>query len=780
MSHLCGETLGDDRVIAVVAVGGYGRGELSPHSDIDLLLLPARARTVTTETLRPLLYPLWDAGFQVGHAVLSGKEAIARAGDDLQAATALLSARLVWGCHDTFGDLIERRTRMLAKHRRVLARRIIETAEARRFRAERVGWTLAPDIKKDSGGLRDIHTTSWLEAVGAASPPEKNMKEAHGTLMAVREALHGVVPRRSDRLRLDLQTPIAKLLGEDDENGRDVLMSAVHDAGRTIEHLSRLLVEQHHTSIFAGPRRSGSVKTAGDGIWVEDSRIRTRRAPVDIEEALEVVAVVAQEGKLTDSAATQHLVDAFASANAGTWTARARDAFVRILGGTHPVTALELLDHVGAWRSLMPEWDGIRALAQHDPYHRYTVDGHSFRAVAALSTFARGLHAMDGSTARSRPLLVAALLHDIGKGSGRDHSIVGAETAAKVADRMGLPDTETEQVVTLVRHHLLLSDTATRRDIDDGAVVEAVVAAVKDRDVLDMLYLLSGADGIATGPDAWTPWKASLVERLYQRVALALETGSIPQRNDVTARLREIEAYDPLISGIAAGVLETMPPSYLSATSIPDIVEDIHLLRSVPIPGRVVSRIDDATQQEQKVITACFRDEPGSLARTAGVLTLHRVSVLSAAAYSTKTGAALERFVVSAPDTVDWTVVETDLSDAFSGRLALEARLARKVADYRTKAHLDVDIRALPEESRHSTVIEVRAPDALGLLYAVCSAIADLGLNIHVAKIDTLGSRVVDVFYLRTGGGDKLDERQIAELGLAVRHRITSLLQDGT
>jgi [protein-PII] uridylyltransferase len=374
-----------------------------------------------------------------------------------------------------------------------------------------------------------------------------------------------------------------------------------------------------------------------------------------------------------------------------------------------------------------------------------------------------------------RLLYIATLLHDVGKGSGEDHSVAGARMAVAACKRMGLSANEASTVETLVRHHLLLSDTATRRDIDDGSVIASVAATVTDPDVLRLLYVLSGADGLATGQGSWNGWKASLVSALYRRVLVALGSGELPARSDVEARLRELEAYDPVVAATAEPILTALPPSYLATTSIEDIADDVRLLHAPPAPGQVMTRIDPGFQAGRSVVTVCFADRPGSLARTAGVLTLHRIGVLSAQAYTTEAGSALERFIVAEPEKIDWAKVDADMSAAYSGRLALDARLEQKTQAYKPKDRLEISVRILADESEHSTVVEVRAPDALGLLYALCTAISGLDINIHVAKIDTLGERVVDVFYLRSSDGSKLDEVQGTELITAMKHQVGRL-----
>jgi [protein-PII] uridylyltransferase len=374
-----------------------------------------------------------------------------------------------------------------------------------------------------------------------------------------------------------------------------------------------------------------------------------------------------------------------------------------------------------------------------------------------------------------RSLRFAALVHDIGKGSGHDHSVVGEELARAAARRAGLEPDQVEEVAKIVRWHLLLVDTATRRDLDDGAVISQVADTIGDGRLLRLLYILSVADGRGTGPEGWNAWKAALVAELYRKALTALETGHIPSRNDVTQRAREVEAYEPSLAGRAEDLLATMPPSYLEATAVPDVVDDLRLLLQSPKKGEVRYRVYEGLEKGDAAITICVPDRPGTLARTAGVLALNRISVLHAQAFSTTSGLALERFVVKEPEAQAWERVTADLEAVYSGRLALEARLERKIRDYAPPSGLEVEVRVLQDASPHSTVIEVRSPDALGLLFALTAAFTDLDLDIHVAKIDTQAARVVDTFYVRNAWGEKLTSEQESEIERAIRHRIARL-----
>src|SRR5829696_15090 len=828
--------------VAVLAVGGYGRGELSPHSDVDLLILVDDKRRPSPEDLRGLLYPLWDAGFQVGHAVCSPKEAIERARGDLEAATSLLEARLVAGPAGLMDELTGRRRRWLERDGRRLARRLLEVTAERHLRVERAGWVLAPDLKQDVGGLRDLHAVGWLAAVagwpgdhpgGPPDPPRPagrpELVRAGELLLAVREALHGQTRRRTDRVRADRQPAVAKALGLDGDDGVDQLMAAVHTAARTVEYLAAVETRTLAERLLGGPRRSGLVRRLEpggirleDGLLVVDpteaahteaahteaahagtppaaigapsgrvaqggtegtplSTAPPDGAQAEVVLAMGLLAARARTGRQIARPTLRWLERTFDRAPLEAWPEPLRTAFLAVLRGPEAVGACELLDHVGGWVVLLPEWASVRGRVQRDPWHRYTVDGHAFAAAAEVSR----LLEQDERAARTAEaagdldaLYLAAIFHDIGKGSGTDHSVAGELLTRRALARMRLDADQAEEVAVLVRHHLLLVETATRRDLDDPSVVEGVASALGSPRRVRLLHLLTVADGLATGPAAWNDWKGTLVADLAARVLHVLERGAPPSPGDPAALAASIESARPALAGQAARLLATLPDSYVTAPAAVDtaeLAEELELLADPPGPGGVRYRVDPSGDGHG-LVTVCAADRPGTLARTTGVLALHRVSVLRAHVWSTSDGLALQRFAVQAPPTLRWQRLGADLDAAWSGRLAVDARLERKARDYRPPAPVEPDVRVLPEESAHSTVVEVRAGDALGLLHAIAAALGDLDLDVRVAKIDTLGDRVVDTFYVRSPWGAKLSDEQADELTLAIRHRATRLL----
>jgi [protein-PII] uridylyltransferase len=795
---------GDDQV-AIVAVGGYGRGDLSPRSDIDLLILPAGGEPDARlrERLQELLYPLWDAGFEVGHAVRDPDQAIEQAAEDLDAATAMLSARLVAGSQAVFEQFVARRRRWLETNARRLVQRILDRTAERHRQVERAGWVLAPDLKQDVGGLRDLHLVGWLAAVVAAADdrpsgptrpgfgPSPELTEAAEVLLAVREVLHELGGKRKlDRVRIDLQPALAKRLVAGGAGGVDQLMARVHTAARQIEHLASVESQRLAERVLGGPRRSGRVEVLGHGVRVEDGVLNlapTAAAAPGPAGGLRLLAAEAATGRPIAPALHDWLADCFSAPAPARWDEASRAGLLDLLPGPFARRALERLDHAGGWQALLPEWSAVRGLAQYDLYHRYTVDGHLFATVAGIRALLDG----DGSAPAAREaageagdltsLYLAALLHDVGKGSGEDHSVAGERLARSAAGRVGLDAPAVDEVAGLVRDHLLLAVTATRRDLDDPAVVRAVATRVGEPRRLHLLYLLTVADARATGPLAWTSWKDALVRELYRKTLRVLDRAEPPPIDEYGTRAVDVAAAAPDLATRAEELLRTFPPSYLRSAAVGDLADELRLLLAARAGGGARARLDVDGARGQPVVTVCVPDRLGTLARTSGVLALNRISVLRAQTYSTTDGLAIERFVVDPPPDANWDRVAADLDAAWNGRLAVEARLERKARDYHPGGEArarDVvaDVRVLTDASAAFTIVEVRAPDALGLLSAISAALADLDLDIRTAKIDTQGRRVIDVFYVRTPSGEKLGEDQAAEVRLAIRHRIGRLL----
>jgi [protein-PII] uridylyltransferase len=764
--------------IALVAIGGYGRGMLLPASDVDLLILHEDARSEEVASLAErLLYPLWDAGLRVGHAVRTPAECADVASERLDAATAMLDGRTVAGDEGAWADARGRVVDLVRADVRGFAVRLAEDAEARRERFGPVSSLLEPDLKEGGGGLRDAQAFAWLE-IAVASPLEdvgllrsaerSAIDGAQEFLVRTRSALHLQTGRGTERLVLEQQPAIAAAMGFVDEPGIaavDALMRSVFEHARQLEHV--------RSSVFDRYLRGASPRPAMDP------------SP---EGVLRAFADVARGGGVMPAVSLDD-VEAVGIAGAVRWTEDVRDAFLGLLRVGRPaVRALDTLDRLGLLERYVPAWSPVRCRPQRDPYHRFSVDVHlleSFAEMARLledpGTDPLAARAVEALTDRDA-VLVGALLHDIGKTGAGDHVPNGARVATETLERIGLSGSTRDLAVFLVREHLLLSDTATRRDLEDDDLVLDVAARVGDPERLAALYLLTIADAEATGPLAWTPWRAALVRELVAKVQRVLERGEAGVRT--AERLVErAEAVRSLLPepdrAVLDGFLARMPRGYVLALPAERIAHHVGLV-SPPLGTQEVRTLSaKGSRPGTYELTVVAGDRPGLLSMIAGALTLAGLSILTAQVFTTEDGVAVDVFEVEGAFETEveeerWRAFRGTLRKAIGGRISLEHRVREKRAHYPPPRH-DVQVRVQVdnEASDFFTVIEVGAPDRLGLLFDVTRTFTEMQLDVHLAKVATYGARVVDTFYVRDELGRKVDDpEQVAEIERALRSRL--------
>lgn len=787
--------LGGRRGLAVVALGSYARRELCPASDIDLLLLhDGWRRDELEELVRALCYPLWDAGLSVGHAVRSPKEAVKAAGERIDTATALTERRLVAGDPGLLDDLASRMGRWLRKGTGRFLGEIAEADRARHQRAGRHAGMLEPELKDGAGGLRDLHSLRWAAAallnqagldplvgaryLGAADHGE--LTAASHTLLGARAALHLVALRAgrrpggdADRLRLDLQDEVATLLG--DEHA-DALLRRVGLALRTVAHVHGRTWPLLLADGTAGRRRSRpAAETVAEGIALRDGLVEaSTSAALGDEPALplRLTAAAARRQAHLGRTTAARLRTEVAAAGSLPWDAAGRAALLNTLRcGPDALPALADADHLGILAAYLPEWPRIRGRPQRNPFHRFDLDTHGFEAVAELHEVGRGV--LDEQHARlwsglgdHDSLLLATLLHDIGKAWPGDHSIVGARAATRWVTHMGFDNACAERVALLVREHLLLPDVATRRDLDDEQEIAAVAARVGEVGMLDALYLLSLADARATGPAAHSPWKDALLQELHARVRRYLleGPGAPPAAGDAVREARALAAAEGIAPGELDALLEGVPERYLNAADAQQIVEHARLLRPVPGIGELRARVRPGPTDETLVLTVVAADHRGLFADCAGVLAGHGADVLDVRAFTRDDGVALDWFVLrpghgpgAGPGTgpgqgTDWEEVLDDLRRAAGGLLDVDALVRRREhrRDERpSRHHALVPVEVRYEASGDAWSIEVRGPDAPGVLYRLSRVLREAELDIVGVRAATLPPEVRDVFSVR-------------------------------
>ncbi|MGW2123526.1 [protein-PII] uridylyltransferase [Streptomyces sp. NPDC001758] len=760
------------RGVSLVAVGGYGRAELSPRSDLDLLLLHDGGDPKAVAALADRLwYPVWDLGLALDHSVRTPAEARRTAGEDLKVQLGLLDARHIAG---DLGLTTALRTAVLADWRNQAPKRLPALREMCEERAARTGelqYLLEPDLKEARGGLRDVTALRAVAASWLADAPREGLADARRRLLDVRDALHLTTGRATDRLALQEQDQVAAELGILDA---DALLRQVYEAARVIAYatdvtwreVGRVLrsraVRPRLRAMLGGGRPLGGGKTApersplAEGVVEQDGEVvlaRAARPERDPVLPLRAAAAAAQSGLPLSLHAVRRMA-AGARPLPTPWPAEAREQLVTLLGSGPPtVQVWEALEAEGLVNRLLPDWERVRCRPQRNAVHLWTVDRHLIETAVRASEFTRRVHRPD-------LLLVAALLHDIGKGWPGDHSVAGEVIARDVAARIGFDRHDVTVIATLVRHHLLLVETATRRDLEDPATVRAVAEAVASEGTLELLHALTEADALATGPAAWSSWRASLVTDLVKRVSAVL-SGDVPDDPAAAAPTAEHErlALEAVATGAPVLSLraQTEPPAEPSGDPEPLGVE---LLIAVP-------------------------DQAGVLPAVAGVLALHRLTVRTAELRALDLPAGVDGSVLL----LDWRVaaeygslpqaarLRADLVRALDGTLDVAARLAERDAAYPRRRGVVAPpprVTVAPAASRHATVIEVRAQDAPGLLFRIGRALEDAGVRVRSAHASTLGANAVDAFYVTLPDGSPLPGEEAVSMARKLEETLRS------
>ena len=719
-----GEKKRDD--IVLIAVGGYGRRELAPHSDLDILLVHKSVKNIG-EIASKMWYPIWDAGIKLGHAVRTPKETIQLCTSDLDTATALVTARVIAGNQKLGNDLIREASSSWKKDGRQwlvqLHRRIIE----RYAKDGEVAFLLEPNLKEGLGGLRDIHALQWAVDGGLelSSDDRRQLTRCNDILLRVRVALHRHVGRASEILRLEDQAPVAPMAGYATD---DQLMAAIAEVGREVAWIA----DEAWAQLDPPADRSPIAQPLAPGVHLLNGEIHLDDA-VNVADdptlLLRVATAAARLGARIDRASLNRLGES-SPQWPDPWPAGASDDLVALLlEGEAAIPVLESLDQRNLLVRVLPEWASVRSKPQRNAFHRYTVDRHLWQTVANAAELVHRV-------VRPDLLVLAALFHDLGKGYPGDHTAVGIELFAEIGTRMGMSESDQRIISLLIEHHLLLADTATRRDLSDDATITMVAGHLQSTVVLDLLHALTQADSLATGPSAWSDWKAELVALLVERARHVLGGGDM---TEVMWRLFP-----------DASVLELMATGEIEIRTQPDRV------------------------------TVVSPDKPGTFSRVAGVLSLYNMDVLGAEAHSDEQGMAASEFRVSSQHgDIDWEPIESNLRLALSGRLALDSRLADRAANARPRRATSALAPAAPtvrfddSASSNATFLEVRAPDMVGVLHRITKAIADCGLDIRHARVLTLGNEVVDSFYVREPNGGRInDEAYKNEISRAILHSL--------
>ncbi|MEY2768958.1 MAG: hypothetical protein RL359_594 [Actinomycetota bacterium] len=714
--------------LALAAVGGYGRGELSPGSDLDILFLHNGkiAEKDLGELVNKVLYPLWDKSFKVDHSVRTRSETRESARSDLKVALGLLDIRLICGDADLVAAVQHDAIEDWRSNSRERLPQLRSSLVERHKRAGDLAYLLEPDLKEARGGLRDINALRAIAISGAISVSLEHISNAESVLMSAREALHTVTGRDKDRLLFQEQDKVAELLKYVDA---DALMSEIAQAARSVDYLlestwyrldhrgkdglGRFLKKPRVTQVAQG------ISIAHQEVQI-DSEFDLAKDPII---GLRAAAVAAQAGLPVSPATLQKLADSYrdgAGKLPNPWPRAARENLIALIGAGDPMVRIwESLDQEEILFYWLPEWRSVRSLPQRNALHRHTVDRHMVETAAYAAALTRKVHRPD-------LLLFAALFHDIGKGSQEDHCDRGEKLIEPLARRVGFDERDIKTIKLLVKHHLLLSATATRRDLDDPATIASVTAVIPDLQTLELLHALSIADGEATGRAAWSDWKESLLADLVRRVTSALTDNTI--------------------------------------ASQPEFTDEQRVLAN---SGELLVKIE--SHDSDFAIEIIAPDQTGLLSIVAGVLNLARFDVRSART-QTIGSSAIMKWIVSpsqfAPS-VDEETIKEAIAQALIDSSDLKDRIARRIADYANIPSIPVPspiVETFMDAATDATIIEVRSHDRPALLFGIGDVITKSRVDIRSAIVTTLGAEAIDTLYVTEIGGGALSADRATDL----------------
>jgi len=791
--------------LTLIAVGGYGRGEMALHSDIDIgFITPWKQTGWVEQVIESILYMLWDLGLKVGHSSRSLDDMVRMAKSDLTICTALLEARYVWGDQALYDEAAARFDRdvQAGNARNFVTAKLAERNE----RHERMGdsrYVVEPNLKEGKGGLRDLHTLFWIgkyvHKVGTVAElvdkglftadELRRFRRAENFLWAVRCHLHILAKRAEDRLTFDVQSEIAVRMHYADRPGRSAVerfmrhyfltAKEVGDlTGVFLAHLDEEFAGRGRRFGFANLRRRprnlegflldrGRIKAPDDEFFARDpvrllqlfwlaDKHQVEIHPLTMRQAGRDARLI--DGKVREDATANHL-------------------FLEVLTSPrNPEMVLRWMNEAGVFGRFVPDFGRVVAQMQFDMYHHYTVDEHSLRAIGLLSKIEGGDLTDDHPLASKifkqivsrRVLYVAVLLHDIAKGRGGDHSVLGAEVAERLCPRLGMTAAETEAVAWLVRHHLLMSATAFKRDLADFKTILDFANVVQSPERLRLLLVLTIVDIRAVGPGVWNSWKRQLLGDLYDAAEEVIRLGH-KQRGRaerIAAKRAELAVELGWSRHRFDEYAKRFPDSYWVAEGGEVLDRNARQIAAADAAGKALSIAATADTQRGATLVTCYAgDHPGLFYRIAGAIHLSGGNIIDARIHTTRDGMAVDNFLVQDPfgqafdDPHRLSRLAQSIEDALASRNQLATKLAAKPAP-RTRAHAfesAPNVLIDRNASNRYTVVEVNAADRPALLYALARALFQAKVTIHSAHIATFGERAIDVFYVTDLIGDKIE-----------------------
>jgi [protein-PII] uridylyltransferase len=732
ISNLFNASGADSQEVAIAAVGSFGRGELSPGSDLDIVIIHSGAFPTAklSEIVNSILYPLWDKKIKVDHSVRTKSEMRTAISEDLKVVMGLLDIRLICGNPDLVADIQSMAITQWREESNHYLPLLKDTLEERYERTGELAYLLEPDLKESRGGLRDITALRAMNASGAVILPMERISQAESILARVREALHTVSGRDKDRLLFTEQDKVAALLSYDDA---DTLMSDVAKSARAVDYLMQMAWHQYsHKGKDGFGRFLRKIRSTvvAPGISISNKEVHidsTFDIDADPVIGLRAAATAAQLGMRLSFDSLRRYADALDAGNGKLptpWPREAREYLIALIGaGPAMVEIFEALDQEEVIFHWIPEWAAVRSLPQRNVLHRHTVDRHMVETAVSAAALTREVHRPD-------ILLFTALFHDLGKGTEEDHSDRGARMIKPLAERIGFNEKDIEVIQLLIAHHLLLSATATRRDLDDPATIATVAESITAVGTLELLHALSIADGEATGRAAWSDWKASLVAELVRKTKLALTDNTV------------------------------MPQPELSSDQV----------------KRASQGLLDVTIEDRGNIYALeiiSPDKTGLLSIVSGVLHILRLDVRSARTKTIDGVAVMEWIVVPNPNAPELT--RDDLYRELVRGLDAEAKLAERI-QARIDAYAQMPSIPVPapvvetflDAATNATIIEVRSYDRPALLFSIGDTVRKCNIDIKSAIVTTLGAEAIDTLYVTEVGGGALTSERATEVALRI------------
>jgi [protein-PII] uridylyltransferase len=784
---------------AVVAIGGYGRGELAPFSDVDLMfLVKSRGSQKEAQQIQVMLCQLWDIGLQVGHSVRTLKEALQMGNEDLVSLNSMLDARLIVGSQDLYEEFEEKLSQAIKRSRKTVEEKMLRIIEERHLSQGGTAFIQEPDIKEAKGGLRDFHFIGWIAKAFYPGQKIEQVLQQHQVtaaewtracqsyefLQRLRNELHFCSDRKTDVLSHSVLTTVAKSFSfrkgrtqKDSEAFLHRYYLEVRRIARVLEALTPRLQQEAKPAWLA----SRLVRLTPGKAAARQPRVVSSPAGAAPEHWMRAFRY-GQAGAASLDAAAQAAIrqnspgfrrSAFATPSIGSDFR----AILRNKGKAAPM--IRQMHGLGFLGRVLPEFGRLTCQVQHDLYHKYTTDEHTLRALDvldAIATCSVSKHAPYRKVLNeihdSSTLYFAVLMHDTGKGLGGGHSAKGAALVAKALDRLGFDPDEGEKVQALVRHHLLMGHVSQRRNLDDPHTIEGFVKVIDRLDVLNMLLLLTYADAQAVAPGVWTDWKDYLLWDLYHKAydrLMFAESVSEASHADAESVRKQVSVLlkDELGAEALQNHFERLPESYLLYTPAAQIVEQLRLLRKLEGADVVIEWVDHAEQGYSDLILVT-RDHPGLFAQIAGGLSAFNLNILSAQLNTRDDGMVFDVFQVGSLAGThqlhreDHPRVEKLLKKVISGQVNIEDYLKKhskpRTADDGPRLSFPSRIRIDNDVSPSATVIEVQAGDRVGLGYRIASTLASFNLNIVFAKLATEKSHAFDVFYVHDKGGGKVME----------------------